>query len=135
MDDPWWGNPSMQSRFVDDWQARFGDGAPEDVNAPMTGIDWLYMPIVQVYLHGVQKAGSFDPDAVLEAVRAEKAIMTIEGPALISGQDMWGIKNMMSHPDPDQRLRPGLPVQAHRLDDALRALVRRPQGHDHRPRA
>ena len=100
MDDPWWGNPSMQSQFVDDWQARFGDGAPEDVNAPMTGIDWLYMPIIQVYLHGVQKAGSFDPDAVLEAVRAEKAIMTIEGPALISGEDMWGIKNMMSHPIP-----------------------------------
>lgn len=100
MDDPWWGNPSMQSSFVDDWQARFGDGAPEDVNAPMTGIDWLYMPIIQVYLHGVQKSGSTDPDAVLEAVRAEKAIMTIEGPALISGEDMWGIKNMMSHPIP-----------------------------------
>ena len=100
MDDPWWGNPSMQSQFVEDWQARFGDGAPEDVNAPMTGIDWLYMPIVQVYLHGAQKAGSLDPDAVLEAIRAEKAIMTIEGPALISGEDMWGIKNMMSHPIP-----------------------------------
>ena len=106
MDDPWWGNPSMQSQFVDDWQVRFGDGAPEDVNAPMTGIDWLYMPIVQVYLYGAQKAGSFDPDAVLEAIRAEKAIMTIEGPALISGEDMWGIKNMMSHPIPTNRFDP-----------------------------
>ena len=26
--------------------------------------------------------------------------MTIEGPALISGEDMWGAKNMMSHPIP-----------------------------------
>ncbi len=100
MDDPWWGVPSMQSKFVDDWQARFGDGAPEDVNAPMTGIDWLYMPIVQVWAHGAQKAGSLDPDKVLEAIRSEKAIMTIEGPAIISGEDMWGIKNMMSHPIP-----------------------------------
>ncbi|MBT7293548.1 MAG: ABC transporter substrate-binding protein [Rhodospirillaceae bacterium] len=100
MDDPWWGNPSMQSKFVIDWQARFGDGAPEDVNAPMTGIDWLYMPIVQVYLHGVQKAGSLDPDKVIEAIRSEEAIMTIEGPATITGEDMWGIRNMMSHPIP-----------------------------------
>ncbi len=106
MDDPWWGKPSMQSRFVDDWQARFGDGAPEDVNAPMTGVDWLYVPIVQVWAHGVQKAGSLDPDKVLEAIRSETAILTIEGLARISGESLWGIRNMMSQPIPTNAFDP-----------------------------
>jgi branched-chain amino acid transport system substrate-binding protein len=100
MDDPWWGNPSLQANFVKDWQVRFGPGAPEDVHAPMTGIDWLYMPIVQVWAHGVVKAGSLDPDKVLEAIRSEHAIPTIEGPAIISGEDLWGTRNMMSQPIP-----------------------------------
>ena len=103
MDDPWWGKPSLQSKFVEDWQARFGAGKAEDVHAPMTGIDWLYMPIVQVWAHGVQKAGTLDPDKILEAIRSETSIMTIEGPAIISGEDLFGIKNMMSHPIPNSR--------------------------------
>lgn len=103
MDDPWWGKPSLQSQFVEDWQKRFGKGAPEDVNAPMTGIDWLYMPIVQVWAHGVEKAGTLDPDKILEAIRSEHAIMTIEGPAIISGEEMFGARNMMSHPIPTSR--------------------------------
>jgi branched-chain amino acid transport system substrate-binding protein len=101
LDDPWWGNPSIQATFVKDWQSRFGRGAPESVGAPLTGVDWLYVPIVQVWAHGVQKAGTLDPDKVLNAIRSsEKAIPTLEGPALISGEEMWGIKNMMSPPVP-----------------------------------
>ncbi|MEE9300741.1 MAG: ABC transporter substrate-binding protein [Alphaproteobacteria bacterium] len=99
-DDPWWGDPSMQSKFSEDWVARFGPGAPEDVNAPMTGIDWLYVPSIQVWAHGVVKSGSLDPDKVLEAIRSETSIMTLEGPATITGEDMWGIKNMLSPPIP-----------------------------------
>jgi branched-chain amino acid transport system substrate-binding protein len=99
-DDPWWGEPSAQHKFAADWIARYGPGAPEETGDPMSGIDYLYLPTIQVWAHGAQKAGTFDPDAVIEAIRSESFIMTIEGPATITGEDMWGIKNMMSQPVP-----------------------------------
>lgn len=99
-DDPWWGTPSMQSEFVNNWLARFGEGGPESTGQPLTGIDWLYVPILQVWAHGVEKAGSLDPDKVLEAIRSETSIMTLEGPAIISGEDIFGARNMMSQPVP-----------------------------------
>lgn len=102
-DDPWWGRPSMQSNFADDWNARFGPGAPEDVGTAMTGIDWLYVPITQVWAYGVETSGSLDADKVLEAIRSASAIMTLEGAAIMTGKDMWGIDNMMSTPIPTNR--------------------------------
>lgn len=105
MDDPWWGEPSAQHQFVEKWAARFGPGAPEETGMPLTGIDWLYVPPLEVWAHGVRKAGTFDADAVLEAIRSEYTIMTLEGPAIISGEDMWGIKNMMSAPVPTNEFK------------------------------
>ena len=103
MDDPWWGTPSAQSEFLASWNARFGPGAPEATGQPITGIDWLYVPPLQVWAYGVEKAGTFDADAVIKAIREATAIQTLEGPAIISGEDMWGIKNMMSAPVPTNR--------------------------------
>ena len=102
-DDPWWGRPSLQSNFADAWNARFGKGAPEDVGTTMTGIDWLYVPITQVWAYGVEASGSLDPDKVLAAVRAAKSINTLEGAAVMTGKDLWGIDNMMSIPVPTSR--------------------------------
>lgn len=99
-DDPWWGEPSMQHAFGDDWIARYGPGGPEDVGTPMTGIDYLYVPTLQIWAGGVAKAGTLDPDAVIEAIRSNPWVMTLEGPATITGDEMWGIRNMMSQPVP-----------------------------------
>ncbi len=99
-DDPWWGEPSMQHTFGDNWTARYGPGGPEDVGTPMTGIDWLYIPTVQIWANGVAQAGTLDPDAVIEAIRSNDWVMTLEGPASITGEEMWGIRNMMSQPVP-----------------------------------
>ena len=99
-DDPWFGVPSMQANFASDWIARYGPGGPDDVGTPMTGIDWLYVPPLQIWADGVEKAGTLEPDAVIEAIRSNPWVMTLEGPATITGEEMWGIRNMMSQPVP-----------------------------------
>lgn len=104
-DDPWWGDPSAQHEFAAKWNARFGAGAPEDQKRPMNGIDWLYTPMLQAYLAAVQKAGSLDPDKVLAAFRSLETISTIEGPTTVSGEDMWGERNMISPLVPTNEFR------------------------------
>jgi len=60
-----------------------------------------------VWAQGAQLAGSFDPDAVIEALRKQSQIPTILGPAVMSGKDMWGIDNMLSPPIPINEVRGG----------------------------
>jgi branched-chain amino acid transport system substrate-binding protein len=99
-DDPWWGEPSAQHAFYAKWEARYGDGGSDDLDRPMNGIDWLYAPMLEVYLQGVEQAGTFDADKVLTAIRSMDHVQTIQGPAKITGEDLWGEKNMMSPPVP-----------------------------------
>jgi hypothetical protein len=56
--------------------------------------------MLKVWAHGAQLAGTFDPDKILEALRAAKSIPTILGPAVMYGKEMWGIDNMVSPPIP-----------------------------------
>lgn len=104
-DDPWWGDPSAQHDFAAKWNARYGAGGPEDLKRPMNGIDWLYTPMLQAYLASVQKAGSIDPDKVLAAFRSLDTISTIEGPTAVTGEEMWGEKNMISPLVPNNEFR------------------------------
>jgi branched-chain amino acid transport system substrate-binding protein len=106
-DDPWWGEPSHQHDFYHEWLSRYGPGAPEDVHRHITGIDWDHVITLRVWAAGAQIAGSFDPDAILGALRAEKSIPTILGPAVMYGKDMWGIDNMISPPVPINEIRDG----------------------------
>ncbi len=99
-DDPWWGEPSWQHTFYRDWMARYGPGGPEDVHRRITGIDWDHVINLKVWAEGAQLAGSFDNDAILEALRAQDQFDTILGPAKMRGKDMWGIDNMISPPVP-----------------------------------
>lgn len=99
-DDPWWGEPSWQHTFYNDWMARYGPGGPEDTHRKITGIDWDHVINLIVWAEGVQGAGTFDPDAVLEWLRAQDQFDTILGPAKMRGKDMWGIDNMISPPVP-----------------------------------
>lgn len=99
-DDPWWGEPSAQHEFYNKWIARYGDGGADDLGRPMNGIDWLYAPMLEVYLQGVEMAGSLDADKVLAAIRSMDHVQTIQGPARITGEDLWGEKNMISPPVP-----------------------------------
>lgn len=106
-DDPWWGAPSWQHNFIEEWNARYGPGAPEDVHREITGIDWDHVITLMVWAEGAQLAGSFDPDAVLEALRAQNSFDTILGPAKMGGKDMWGLDNMISPPIPINETRGG----------------------------
>jgi branched-chain amino acid transport system substrate-binding protein len=99
-DDPWWGEPSYQHDFIRRWNARYGPGAPEDVHRNITGIDWDHVIMLQLWAHGCQLAGTFDPDEVIPALRAEDSLPTILGPGVMGGEDMWGIDNMVSPPIP-----------------------------------
>ena len=106
-DDPWWGEPSFQAGFYQEWLERYGPGAPEDVKRAITGIDWDHVILLRVWAQGAQIAGSFDPDAIIEALRQQTQINTILGPAVMSGADMWGIDNMLSPPIPINEVRDG----------------------------
>ncbi|MCC0016465.1 MAG: ABC transporter substrate-binding protein [Rhodobiaceae bacterium] len=106
-DDPWWGEPSFQAQFYNEWLGRYGPGAPEDVHRNITGIDWDHVILLRVWAQGAQLAGSFDPDAILGALRSQAQIPTILGPAVMSGTDMWGIDNMLSPPIPINEVKAG----------------------------
>jgi branched-chain amino acid transport system substrate-binding protein len=106
-DDPWWGSPSWQHDFIKEWNARYGPGAPEDVHREITGIDWDHVITMMVWAEGAQLAGTIDPDAVLETLRAQPSFPTILGPASMRGADMWGIQNMISPPIPINEVRSG----------------------------
>jgi branched-chain amino acid transport system substrate-binding protein len=106
-DDPWWGTPSWQHDFITEWMARYGPGAPEDVHREITGIDWDHVITFMVWAEGAKIAGTFEPDAVLEALRAQPSFPTILGPAKMDGKDMWGIDNMISPPIPINETRDG----------------------------
>jgi len=106
-DDPWWGAPSWQRDFITEWNARYGPGAPEDVHREITGIDWDHVITLMVWAEGAQLAGTFAPDSVLEALRAQSSFGTILGPAKMGGKDMWGIDNMISPPIPINETRGG----------------------------
>ncbi len=106
-DDPWWGDPSHQNNFYQKWLKRYGPGGKEDVHRNITGIDWDHVITLRVWAHGAQLAGSFDPDKILEKLRAAKSIPTILGPAVMYGKEMWGIDNMISPPIPINEVRDG----------------------------
>jgi branched-chain amino acid transport system substrate-binding protein len=106
-DDPWWGEPSHQHDFYQEWLKRYGPGGPEDVHRNITGIDWDHVITLKVWAQGAQMAGTFDPDAILKALRAAKSIPTILGPAVMYGKAMWGIDNMVSPPIPINEVRGG----------------------------
>ena len=106
-DDPWWGDPSYQHDFYQQWLKRYGPGAPDDVKRHITGIDWDHVIMLKVWAQGAQMAGSFDPDKILAALRAADSVPTILGPGVMTGKDMWGIDNMISPPIPINEVRGG----------------------------
>lgn len=106
-DDPWWGTESFQHRFYEQWMERYGPGGPEDVKREITGIDWDHVIMLRLWAEGVQLACSFDPDKVLEALKAQESLETILGPGRMTGEDMWGLDNMVSPAIPINEVRNG----------------------------
>ena len=98
--DPYWGTPSVQHTFFENWMSQYGPGAPKDLNRNINGIDWDHVIMLEVWAYGAQLAGSFDPDEIITALRNEPLFPTILGSAKMSGDAMWGIKNMVSPPIP-----------------------------------
>jgi len=100
IDDPWFGPGSKQWAFYDEWQARYGPGAPEDVGFPMDGITWDYMVTCEPYIRSIPGAGTTDPHQVLAWMRdpANWPLETIIGGAVMSGESQFGINNQITPP-------------------------------------
>jgi len=103
-DDPWWDHPKLwqptglQHQFYEDWMARYGPGAPEDVGRRITPIDWDHVIMTDVWMHGAQIAGTFDPDAILAALKAEPYTPTLLGPGVWWGTKCFGLDNIILPP-------------------------------------
>ena len=74
-----------------DWTARCGPGAPEDVNRSFHSIDYEYMVVLSVWAYGVERADSFDSDAVKAALEAADSIPTIREPRTWWGEEFSGL--------------------------------------------
>ena len=98
IDDPWFGAGSKQWAFADEWQARYGTGAPEDVGYPMDGIAWDYMVTAEPYIRAMAGAGTTDPHVVLAWMRdpANWPLECILGDAVMSGESQFGINNQIT---------------------------------------
>ena len=99
-DDPHWGKDSVQQKFYDAWIERYGKGAPDDVHREITGIDWDHVIMLEVWAQGVQAACSFEAEKVVAALREADSIETLLGTGQFTGEEMWGINNMISTPVP-----------------------------------
>jgi len=106
--DPFWGKSSKQYEFYQRWLSRYGKGAPEDVKRRFTGIDWDHVIMLKVWAFGAQLAKTFDAEKIIQALRAQKTFPTLLGNASMSGEEMWGIKNMVSPPIPINEVRNGI---------------------------
>jgi len=106
--DPFWGKSSKQYQFYQKWLSRFGTGASEDVKRRFTGIDWDHVIMLKVWAFGAQLAKTFDPEKIIRALRAQKSFPTLLGNASMSGEEMWGIENMVSPPIPINEVRNGV---------------------------
>ena len=106
-DDPYWGNPSVQHGFFQEWMLSYGPGSSNDLQRNITGIDWDHVIMLEVWAYGAQLAGSFDPDKIVQALRDEPLFPTILGKATMTGDHMWGIKNMVSPPIPINETKNG----------------------------
>jgi ABC-type branched-subunit amino acid transport system substrate-binding protein len=100
IDDPWFGEGSKQWAFYDEWQAKYGPGAPEDVGFPMDAIAWDYMVTCEPYIRSMAGAGTTDPHQVLAWMKdpANWPLQTILGDAVMSGTSQFGIDNQITPP-------------------------------------
>jgi len=100
IDDPWFGEGSKQHAFAEEWQARYGPGAPEDAGYPMDAIAWDYMVTCEPYIRAMAGAGTTDPHAVLAWMKdpANWPLETILGDAVMSGESQFGINNQITPP-------------------------------------
>ncbi len=96
--DPWFGELSAQRQFYDKWISRFGPGAPEDVKRDHNALDWDYNLMLEAWAWAAEEGGSLNPDVIFETLRNAESIPTLLGPAVMGGEDMYGIKNMLSYP-------------------------------------
>jgi branched-chain amino acid transport system substrate-binding protein len=101
MSDAVWGDPSPQHDFYRKWAAIYGPGAPHDQFRAMISVDWLYQNAVEVWMRGVEAAGTFDTDEVMAALRAMDEIPVMTGPHIWTdkiGLELYGIANVIEPP-------------------------------------
>ncbi len=106
--DPWFEDPSPQLNFYNKWMKRFGPGAPEDVKREHNALDWDYNLMLEAWAWAAEEGGSFDPDVIFKTLREAESINTLLGPAVMAGEKMYGIKNMLSYPVSILEMRNGV---------------------------
>jgi branched-chain amino acid transport system substrate-binding protein len=95
-DDPYWGDPSPQLDFYNEWEAIYGPGAPQDQFRIQSPIDWLYAVSLEVWIAGVEAAGTFDAQSVVNGTKSLGEIETLQGLVYFpeAAEEVFGINNL-----------------------------------------
>jgi hypothetical protein len=88
--------PETAHKFWDDWHARFGPGGPEDENREFTSADWYSFGYCNTWELGVEAAGTFDADAVREAIMALDPPFHVYGAVGWWGEELQGVNQTVA---------------------------------------
>lgn len=97
-----WDDP-MLSEESNEFYAEYVSRWPESWG----GVSWMYRAGLQVWQAGVEKAGSIEPMAVLEALKAAKELPHPYGTGALTGKELFGIDNWLASPWPVTEVRNG----------------------------
>lgn len=81
--------------YYEKWLARYGPGAPEDVQRASQSIDYMYMMEAMIWEHGVKLADSFDPTAVRDALLANPTCPHLFGEGAWWGEEIYGVNTCL----------------------------------------
>ncbi|MEX2648251.1 MAG: ABC transporter substrate-binding protein [Alphaproteobacteria bacterium] len=90
-DDPALNEPQINFKDANNFFAEYNKRYPGAWNA----VSWEYAAILQLWQSAVEKAGSVEPDAVLEAMKADGTGDHAFGPAVWWGEELFGINNAL----------------------------------------
>ncbi len=90
-DDAALNEPQINFKDANDFYAEYTNRYPGAWNA----VSWEYAAILQLWQSAVEKAGSVEPDAVLEAMKAGGTGDHAFGPAVWWGEELFGINNAL----------------------------------------
>lgn len=99
---PDWDDPNLPEE-CHEFYAEYISRWPESWGA----VSWEYAAGLEVWKLGVEKAGSIEPMAVFEALKAEKTIYHPFGEGTWWGKELWGVDNWLGSPWPVTEVRNG----------------------------
>jgi branched-chain amino acid transport system substrate-binding protein len=91
--------PPPLKALYQEWIARYGPGAPEDVHRAAYSIDWLYTSQAMIWEEGVKLAGTLDATKVRDALLAQTTVPALLGTGVWWGKEVFGANNHLLVPE------------------------------------